>query len=297
MRRRWDGMSATHHGHQCWKPEQLQGVAAWPFARRDVDGRRCLHKRSIRRARKKRRKTTNGCYSCQQSPYRALCYCRLAAVAVVAAAPPYRVLLEAGQTTCPVGQSLARANTCKQNWAFTYLSMKVCIKVLFLPFNEIVEGFEEQRPAFIRETILPRTLITFLIQQFRYHQVGEVWWSVSVPEYPQFLGTTQSVQSSSGVGRRWGGCRALLAGKSTSKLRWKATIASARARSRCGGNPPPNTEDVIRETAPVGGQHRVVEVVPGLMMTAVWAWHASHSLLATIDSSWACWLRGVAFRC
>ena len=51
---------------------------------------------------------------------------------------------------------------------------EICTKFV-LPYNEIVESFEEQRPAFIRETILPRALITFLIQQFRNHQVSEVW--------------------------------------------------------------------------------------------------------------------------
>ena len=49
------------------------------------------------------------------------------------------------------------------------------------PFNEIVKGLDEQRPAFIGETIAPWSMLTLHVEDVWYNKTNEVLRFITVP--------------------------------------------------------------------------------------------------------------------
>lgn len=62
------------------------------------------------------------------------------------------------------------------------------------PFDEIMQGFEEQRSTFVGQTRLPvpRPSNLLTLEKFWSEEVGEVG-VISVPEDPKFLGRSPEV--------------------------------------------------------------------------------------------------------
>ena len=58
-----------------------------------------------------------------------------------------------------------------------------------------MQGFEEEGAAFVRESVLPRTLLQVQRQDLWGDQIRQFWGSVSVPEDPQLLGPAQRVEA------------------------------------------------------------------------------------------------------
>ena len=132
--------------------------------------------------------------------------------------------------------------------------------LLNLPFNEIVQSFEKKGPTLIGEAILPWTLFSFGVEDFRGHQIRQLWWSVAVPEYPQFLGPTQRVQPICGGAAAW---RRWVCGWERSPKRWGewSTIRAGHGRH---WDSSPNAQNVVRQASPIRRQDRVIQIIPRL---------------------------------
>ena len=58
--------------------------------------------------------------------------------------------------------------------------------------NEIVKGFDEQRSAFLGETILQWSMLTLHVEDLWHNKATEVLRFITVPEYPQHFSSAQS---------------------------------------------------------------------------------------------------------
>ena len=63
------------------------------------------------------------------------------------------------------------------------------------PFNEIVKGFDEQRSAFIGETIFQLSMLTLHVEDLWHNKATEVLRFIIIPEYPQLFSSAQNTQS------------------------------------------------------------------------------------------------------
>ena len=139
-------------------------------------------------------------------------------------------------------KNLLRANTCaliRNCWSKPFYNKKE----QNWPFNEIVNGFDEQRSTFIGETILPWSILTLHLEDLWHNKSTEVLRFITVPEYPQLYSSSQTAQCSWEIVGWW----------------WTTT-------ARYWWDPPLNTGAyAIWKALPVRRENRIIEVILRLL--------------------------------